>query len=151
MTAIPAPTPGVYAKQPTQVLGRRGVALFIDSLIVSAMLAPFWISWFHVEGSHLRVEHQTELQLIGLSIGFFYWWILESLFGATIGKFIAGIRVRKKDGGRAGIARCFVRNIIRIVPFYWLVGWIIALASGPRRQRLFDMLAGTVVIRSTYA
>ena len=35
--------------------------------------------------------------------------------------------------------------------FYWLVGWIIALASGPRRTRLFDMLAGTVVIRSKYA
>lgn len=154
MSAAPAAVPA-YAKAPTQVLGRRGVALFIDSIIVAAIVAPLSISSIHVHDDpgnfHVVVDNQGLLQLVGLSVGVLYWWILESAFGATVGKFITGIRVRTSDGTRAGVGRCFVRNIIRIVPLYWFVGWIVAMASGPRRTRTFDMVARTVVIRSTYA
>jgi uncharacterized RDD family membrane protein YckC len=154
-TPMPAPQAGVYAKAPTQVLGRRALALIIDGIIVSAIISPFYASWVHIDTGgntwHVHIDHAGLYYTIAFFVPVLYWWILESAFGATIGKWICGIRVRTKDGRRAGVGRCFVRNIIRIVPFYWLVGWIVALASGPRRTRTFDMLAGTVVIRSTYA
>jgi uncharacterized RDD family membrane protein YckC len=158
MSATPAPAPGapvpgaaVYAKAPTQVLGRRALALIIDAIIVAALLSPITITSWHTDNGTLHITYSA---LGYLAVGLapvLYWWILESAFGATVGKFICGIRVVSNDGSRAGVGQCFVRNIIRIVPFYWLVGWIVALASGPRRTRTFDMLANTLVVRATYA
>lgn len=150
MSATPAPAPavGAYAKAPTQVLGRRGVALIIDSIIVAAIISPISISSIHIDDG-VWSAHYSAFGYLALALApVLYWWILESAFGATVGKFITGIRVVSADGSRASVGQCFVRNVIRFVWLYWLVGWIVALASGPRRTRTFDMIAGTLVIRN---
>jgi uncharacterized RDD family membrane protein YckC len=150
MSATPAAAPsvGAYAKAPTQVLGRRGVALIIDAIIVGAITSPISISSIDVNDG-VWSWHYSALGYVALAVApVLYWWILESAFGATVGKFITDIRVRAVDGSRASVGQCFVRNVIRFVWLYWLVGWIVALASGPRRQRTFDMLAGTIVVRN---
>jgi uncharacterized RDD family membrane protein YckC len=157
MSATPAavPTAGVYAKAPTQVLGRRTVAIIIDGLLLSAVVAGLFFALASHHGSTYSLSGGKAILFYAVAIFFplLYHSILEGSSGATLGKAIAGVRVRNKDGGRAGFGRALVRNILRIIDglFYYLVGWIIAMASGPRRTRLGDMVGGTVVVRSKYA
>ena len=70
--------------------------------------------------------------------------------GVGGGRGETGVRVREKDGGRAGFIRVFVRNLIRPIDGIagYLVGWIVAMISGDdRRGRLGDLLAGTYVMQ----
>jgi uncharacterized RDD family membrane protein YckC len=85
-------------------------------------------------------------------LGFLYFWLAEGLFGATLGKAIAGIRVRAKDGQRCGLKASLLRNVLRIVDGIgvYLVGFIIAILS-KTRQRLGDYVAGTVVVENAIA
>jgi len=68
--------------------------------------------------------------------------------GRTPGKRLAGIRVVRADGGPPGLADSLVRNALRAVelPLGYAPG-ILAVALSPRRQRLGDIVAGTLVVR----
>lgn len=68
--------------------------------------------------------------------------------GRTPGKRLAGIRVVRADGGPPGLAESLVRNVLRAVelPLAYAPG-ILAVALGSRRQRLGDVVAGTLVVR----
>lgn len=69
--------------------------------------------------------------------------------GQTPGKKFAGIRV-VRDGGRPiDFRAAAVRNLLAVVdelPFLFLFGAVLVLLT-PKRQRLGDLAAGTVVIR----
>jgi uncharacterized RDD family membrane protein YckC len=68
--------------------------------------------------------------------------------GRTPGKRLAGIRVVRDDGGPPGFAESLVRNVLRAVELPLLYApAILAVALGPRRQRLGDLVAGTLVVR----
>src|SRR5262245_50982043 len=124
MSATPAaaPAPGVYAKAPTQVLGRRAVALIVDAIIVGILTSPISITNASIDDGKFSVHYSGLAWIVIVLAPVIYWWVLESAFGATVGKWITGIRVRTVDGQEADVGKCLVRNIIRIVPFYWLVG-----------------------------
>jgi uncharacterized RDD family membrane protein YckC len=69
--------------------------------------------------------------------------------GQTVGKRVMGLRVIQQSGVRIGFYHAALRNLARPVdrlPFFYLVGGVTALLSGPQ-QRLGDMLAGTIVVR----
>lgn len=46
-----------------------------------------------------------------------YYWILEGLFGRTIGKFLTGTKVVAADGSRAAASAILGRTLIRLIPF----------------------------------
>lgn len=81
------------------------------------------------------------------SLVLLYVWLLEGLLGATLGKFILNLRVRRLDGSGIGLSKSLVRNLSRVVDAIgvYLVGFLIANFSN-RKQRLGDHLAGTVVV-----
>ena len=138
--APPAAVP--QGKLPTQVLGRRTVAVILDGIIVAAIIfgAAKLNGDLHTNNSKVTIGNA----------GIYYGIGFEILFNATIGKFITGIRVRERDGGRAGFIRVIVRNILRPIDGFlgYLVGWAVAMISGKhRRGRLGDLLGGTYVIR----
>lgn len=68
--------------------------------------------------------------------------------GRTPGKRLLGLRVVRVDGGPVGPGEALVRNLLRAVelPLGYAPG-VLAVALGPRRQRLGDLVAGTLVIR----
>ena len=68
--------------------------------------------------------------------------------GRTPGKRLAGIRVVRADGGLPGLGESLVRNALRVVelPLAYAPA-ILAVALGARRQRLGDLVAGTLVVR----
>ena len=100
----------------------------------------------------LLPEGATILQSVAvLTIWMGYYFISEWLLGATPGKWLTGLTVRTVDGGRIGARPAFIRTLLRIVevnPF--LIGALpaaICILASERRQRIGDMLAGTVVVR----
>lgn len=74
----------------------------------------------------------------------FYFFALESNGGQTLGKRLMGVRVVRPDGGPADLRQVAIRTVVRIADGH-LVGLIVMLATGERRQRLGDLAAGTVV------
>lgn len=77
-----------------------------------------------------------------------YFILLEGLFDATLGKRLWGLRVANTDGGRPGIRRAAVRNLLRIVdalPAFNILGVILILRS-PERARFGDRIAETRVV-----
>ena len=75
--------------------------------------------------------------------------ICQWLVGATPGKALLGIRVTTERGLRASFARVSVREVLFLfdVVFLGIVGFV-CMSMTERRQRLGDMIARTVVIRS---
>jgi uncharacterized RDD family membrane protein YckC len=77
-----------------------------------------------------------------------YYICLEGLVGATIGKWAVGTRVISIDGGRPGIAKALVRNLLRLVdglPAFNILG-VIAIARSSQRARIGDIVANTRVV-----
>jgi uncharacterized RDD family membrane protein YckC len=82
-------------------------------------------------------------------VAFLYFIIMEGFMGATIGKFLLGIRVVKLDGSRIGLGAAIIRNLLRIIdalPTAYILGAILIWTSS-RKQRLGDRVAHTVVVR----
>lgn len=75
----------------------------------------------------------------------FYFPVLESLFGCTLGKRLMGLRVRREDGSRVGLGPAFVRRL----SFYFEILVLDALfvPFTEKKQRAFDIVAKTVVLR----
>lgn len=80
--------------------------------------------------------------------------VLQGLAGASMGKFVTGLRVVRPDGGPCGIAKALVRWLVMFVDafpyFVPLVGFVLVLSTQGNR-RLGDMAADTYVVRTTAA
>ena len=79
-----------------------------------------------------------------------YYFGCESTTGQTIGKRLAGIRVKNDDGTPASIRGVVIRTIVRLVdvlPLLYLVGFVAMMATGVRRQRIGDLAGRTIVTR----
>ena len=82
-----------------------------------------------------------------LAVCFIYFIVLEGTVGATVGKLVCKIRVKKENGDACGIWEAFVRNTLRVIDglAFYLVG-IILMVTSDKKQRLGDRIAKTVVI-----
>ncbi|NUP02234.1 MAG: RDD family protein [Nonomuraea sp.] len=89
--------------------------------------------------------------------GFLYFWLLHARYGQTPGKRLLGIKVISPATGlppsfQAAAYRAAFYTVITLTPG---VGLLIAAMDGlhlflnDRRQCLHDMLAGTVVVRTS--
>jgi uncharacterized RDD family membrane protein YckC len=129
-------------------VGRRFVAIFVDSVLLAIMSGPF-AEIRHGSGYWQIGWHGRHLFWPGV-IAIVYFVILEGVAGATIGKFATGIRVVNEDGTKLSWAGAVVRNVARIVdafPYFlpYLVGAISVWAS-PSKQRLGDRWGNTLVV-----
>ena len=73
----------------------------------------------------------------------------EAYLGWTVGKNILGMRVVDENGGKIGLSKSVIRNILRLVdglPAFHILG-IILIATSPKDQRFGDRIAKTYVIR----
>lgn len=76
-----------------------------------------------------------------------YWSVFEGMGGATIGKFLTGIRVRNKSGMKIGFGTAFIRALVKLVSIgIFLLGCIIA-AFDKKNQALHDKVANTLVMK----
>jgi uncharacterized RDD family membrane protein YckC len=78
-----------------------------------------------------------------------YFFLYEALRGQTIGKRAMRVRVCSVSGGRAGLNAISARTVLRFIdalPFFYLLGTLVALLSGSRRRRIGDWAGRTVVV-----
>jgi len=146
----PFPTPRAAS------LGDRLIAAMLDSMVVLGAFAVIsaWSfrRWGIVHGGdfHLTSASLLIAGTLSAAVLFLYLWLLEACFGATLGKIIVGIRVVRTTA-RNPLAASAIRNVFRIVDGigFYLVGAMVAGCS-QLRQRLGDILAGTMVVEETF-
>jgi len=79
-----------------------------------------------------------------------YFFVFEALWSRTPGKYLFGLRVCQLDGSRCTLRSAMLRTLLRVIEvnpllFGALPAGIVLLIT-ERKQRLGDILAGTVVI-----
>jgi uncharacterized RDD family membrane protein YckC len=115
------------------------VVVFILGYLVALVLGGTTATGFELEGAPA---------VLWMLLSLLYYVGLEATWGGTLGKLALGLRVVEADGTALGWSGALVRTLLRIVDglFFYLVGAILVWRS-PRRQRLGDRVAGTVVVR----
>jgi uncharacterized RDD family membrane protein YckC len=121
---------------------RRVLAGIVDLLIVAAGAAVILFAGDALTGDRGEVRGALGAVILGWAL--YYFFALESGDGQTVGKKLMKLRVMRADGSPAGMREIAVRTVLRVVDNY-LVGLIVMLATGERRQRLGDLAAGTMV------
>jgi uncharacterized RDD family membrane protein YckC len=143
-----------------QALPRRLGALIVDSLVIS-LLEAIVNNTFGVTrvtsgvvtsmttGSFSSFTTQTTVDWFWLTLLWVaYYAVLEGLFGQTIGKRLAAVRVTDPEGRPIGWQAAILRNLGRLLdalPFLYLLGGILTLSSR-QHQRLGDRFARTIVV-----
>ena len=160
LAGAPTAAPIDLAAASRQALPRRLAALVVDVLVISLLDAivngTFGVTRVTggvvpsmTSGSFASFTTQTTVDWFWLTLLWVaYYAVLEGLFGATVGKRVAGLRVTDLEGRRIGWQAAILRNIGRLLdalPFLYLLGGILTLNSR-LHQRLGDRFAGTLVI-----
>ncbi len=126
-------------------------ALLVDYTLAAATLAFATLMARLLGGSTnlggataLTFGYVAALSLIGLNF-----IVFAGFSGRTLGKWVTGLRIERRDGRRASFAHVLVRHLIGY-PFSLLtfgLGFLIVVFSREGRA-LHDLIAGTVVARS---
>lgn len=141
---------GVTFGLPLASLLPRMVAWLVDALVILAATGALLkiialVGWLMPDiGQALRI-----LGWLVVSTG--YGIVMEWFWrGQTLGKKLLRLRVVDAQGLRLQFYQVFLRNVLRAVdalPMFYLLGGLVSLFS-PKYQRLGDMAATTVVIRT---
>ena len=124
-------------------LGRRLLAALLDNSVwLFAYL--FFFSGAVAAAYDESPEAGGILVFAFLSLWFNYFSFCEWRWGQTIGKNATGTMVTSLDGGKISFGQACLRNLLRLVDGL-VIGWVM-IATGERRQRLGDKIAGTVVV-----
>ena len=143
----PAPPPYSEFGDVGQYIARRAFALIIDLVGVAALFAT-GIAYLvarggsdpHTFGAFFATAVYTLFAMI------VYLCVSEAYASSTLGKALVGLRVRAGEDQPVGIWRGVVRNVF--LPFDLLIiGFVLAVVT-PRRKRIGDFVAGTVVVNA---
>jgi len=120
----------------------RLLALFIDHLIAFALM---------MLAVALVPESLPQMKVLFFFVVYLaYFVVLEALWSRTPGKFVQGLVVRKLDGNPCDWTAALIRGFLRIFEVNpLLLGGLpagLAIIASERKQRIGDMLAGTVVV-----
>lgn len=147
--------PDAPTRDDTDVIGKRVGAQIIDIILMGIVFFVV-LTVFGALGGAAGPDSSVGgaissigvLLAIGLSLG--YGFLLEGFWdGYTVGKKLLGIKAVNEDGSELSAVDAFIRNI----PAPFSLGWLaylvalLSMAESDKRQRLFDRLAGTVVVK----
>lgn len=158
-------------------LGRRAGALVVDAVVIAALTLPvgqllgrLWLALGLMQAGSIDTNAGAIAVLLVDYLGTAWIYVLlEGAAGFGIGKLLWGLRIRKADGGPAGLLRRVFRAVLKIlpslaiVPFFgmedlalaipcfalglaFLAGYFLVL--GRKRQALHDLLPGTAIYKA---
>ncbi len=139
---------------PRASLGDRALGQLVDGLIVLGLF--FFVGMLLADrfggmtAQGFELTGLPALILFGIlgAVMLAYFIVCEALFGVTLGKVVAEIRVTTEDGRPIGFRASLIRNLMRLVD--GLAGYLVAAFSvilTSRGLRLGDLAAGTIVTR----
>lgn len=134
----------VRIAQTAASIGDRIIARLIDYIAIGC----YALSMSYLLFATGLVE-ATPLWSLAIAIpAFFYSVLCEILFhGQTLGKAIRKMRVVNIDGSPPTIGGVLLRWMGLIIDVWMSCAGILVIMATPRRQRLGDLAAGTMVIR----
>lgn len=133
----------------------RAAALAVDWMLVSIAMSAYHTANGDVVifQDLLSIGAVNDIFWINLGALALFMAVMEGIYGYTPGKKLAGMRVRGVLGGKPGFLQAVFRNALRCADMFpigigvpGLVGLVVAMLN-PRRLRLGDMLAATIVRR----
>ena len=146
-------------------LGARAAAVLIDGMILLAGLVAAAFVYLSVLASRGAIdladpaaaqELSRRLTALPTWVGnlvvlgglFLYYTVAEGAFGTTPGKSALHLRLATLDGRRPGLGAVVLRNLVRVGEAWLLyLPAVVTWFATPRRQRLGDLAAGTVVLQ----
>ena len=127
---------------------KRVIAYVIDSIIVSvatAILLAIVLFPIFIVNPAAFFNLLSFPFAIGL-LSIFYFPIAETMYGATLGKSLLGLKVVTKSGEKLSFEKAFIRNISKIHGVLLLVDLIGGLiTSTDLHQKYSDRIAKTTV------
>ena len=135
----------------TDVLGRRIGAALLDLVLLTILFVVLGllIGDSKAEDGEASVNLDGAGALLFFALTFLYYGLTEAMTGQTLGKRLLGVRVvNAADGSKPGAGAIAARTVLRVIdalPFAYLLGLIVVLATGKRRQRIGDLAGGTTV------
>ena len=91
---------------------------------------------------------ETAAIVLAIVVGLLNFGLLPGLTGLTLGKWAAGLRIKRVDEGNIGIGRALVRHFIGYPLSLVTLGLGFLLAAVTVQGRgLHDIIAGTIVVR----
>ncbi len=154
----PPPRPQPAAETPEAgtfiaSLRERFAAFFID------MVFLFYLYWLYCAaygrvflGSFdatipFKGWHALALHGSFLVVCFLYYFVLEGIFLATVGKFLCWMTVRRRNGEPATLTGTFIRNLLRPIDYILIIPVVFLMEQSHYHQRLGDLMGGTTVIK----
>lgn len=131
------------------VLLRRVFAYWIDLLCIGLLIALAWIVFWMLAIASLGLLSPL-LLILGLIPVLYHTLTIGGPRSATPGMRVTGVEVRSWTGERPSYLQAFVQTILFYVTVYptWALVLLVALFDR-RRRTLHDILAGTLVIRTS--
>jgi uncharacterized RDD family membrane protein YckC len=125
---------------------RRVLAAIVDLGIVLAGSVVILFAADALSGDAGEIRGALGAVILGWAL--YYHFAMESGDGQTVGKKLMKLRVVLADGRPAGMREIAVRTVLRVVDGIgaYIVGLIVMLVTGERRQRLGDLAAGTKIV-----
>ncbi len=136
---------------PAEVVGRRIGAALIDIVLIFVLFILLGLALGEGEASdgNASVTLEDGEFVLFLTLMLLYYFATEAAWGRTLGKRLLGLKVLRVDGSPAGAGAVAGRTVLRLIdmlPAFYLLGFIVLLAT-PRKQRIGDLAAGTTVAR----
>jgi uncharacterized RDD family membrane protein YckC len=126
---------------------RRFGAFFIDWIAVSILSSVIGIVVVVLGIAFPWLLSETILNLFSVLVAFLYYASFESsIYQATIGKRAVGIKVTDLKGNRISFKKAFFRVFIKSITGLMLGIGYLAIPFSKKKQGLYDMAAGTVVV-----
>lgn len=136
-------------ERPKPLIFRRAIGAVIDSAFIGGLIFGLWFlqPWVGPDETGNWGCGGCLLLIPSLAMYFGYFGILESRFGWSLGKAIAGIRVERLRGGRPSFTQAAKRHLADAIDFQILgLPAILAVMFTDPPQRLGDLWARTRVV-----
>lgn len=135
-------------------LQERFAAFVTDSIFFTHLLGAWLLALtYFTRGDllhplNLRNTGKLLFASTGVGLYFLYYFFFEGVLTATPGKILGGLSIQRKKGGTPSLFAILVRNLFRLIdyPLFFLTG-VGFIEATSRRQRLGDLVAGTVLMR----
>ena len=136
-------------EEPTVPAWRRAGAWAIDAALLAAVAAPpLLFAAGELSAAAPLSQLSTSALAFAALLGFAYFVVGHALMGATLGKWLLGLRVTRPDGAALAISQAAMRAGLAVLGAAVLgFGPLLAFFT-PRGRGLHDLLSGTVVVRA---
>lgn len=156
---LPGPPAGLVTPEavpldlPVADLGSRGIAYFLDLVLIGLLLTALLLAGSAIEDTVPDLPTWLGVTLVlllvfgvqlGYPVGFETAWR-----GRTPGKAALGLRVVTVEGAPVGFRHALIRAAMGLVDFQLTLGaaGVMTALFNQRTQRLGDIVAGTLVLR----